>query len=212
MVATYAEAIRKRQPRGPYAVAGYSYGAAVAFEIAKLLESQGERVDFVGSIDMPPRLDHVVDGVECAVNLAFFLSLIDRQQAVELPQQLRASPAGDPCVALIRMAPPQRLVELDIDLPKFRAWTALAYALLKIARPYMPAGTVESVTVFAAQPLRGTREAWLNDQLKGWDDFSRVAARYVEVPGEHHAIMGPKHVAGFQKLLRTELDRAMGDK
>src|SRR5439155_497121 len=46
MVSTYVSAIRSRQPHGPYAVAGYSYGGAVAFEIAKVLESKGERAAF----------------------------------------------------------------------------------------------------------------------------------------------------------------------
>jgi acyl-CoA synthetase (AMP-forming)/AMP-acid ligase II len=54
MVATYVRAIRAKQPKGPYAVAGYSYGGAVAFEIAKVLQAQGERVDFVGSFNLPP--------------------------------------------------------------------------------------------------------------------------------------------------------------
>jgi len=49
MVFSYADAIRQRQPRGPYAVAGYSYGAPVAFEIAKVLESRGEHVAFVAA-------------------------------------------------------------------------------------------------------------------------------------------------------------------
>ncbi len=57
MVETYVAAIRKRQPHGPYAVAGYSFGGAVAFEIAKVLEAAGERVDFVGSFNLPRTSD-----------------------------------------------------------------------------------------------------------------------------------------------------------
>ena len=77
MVGSYVEAIRARQPHGPYAVAGYSYGGAVAFEIAKLLEAEGERVDFVGNFNLPPHIKYrmeELDFVEGAVNLAFFLS------------------------------------------------------------------------------------------------------------------------------------------
>lgn len=211
LVLTYASAIRKRQPHGPYALAGYSYGAPVAFEIAKLLESQGERVAFVGSIDMPPSHNEVVDTVACAVNLAFFLSLIDMKQALELPEQLRAAaPEQDPCARLVQIAPPERLAELDIDEAKFRAWAALTYALLVVARPYVPSGAVESMTVFYAHPLHGTKQQWLDNELKRWDAFSRAPARYIDVPGEHHVIMGPKHVGSFQAALRSEIDRAMG--
>ena len=213
MVSTYVSAIRSRQPHGPYAVAGYSYGGAVAFEIAKVLESQGERAAFVGSFNLPPHIKYrmdELDEVEGAVNLAFFLALIDKQQADELPAKLRAaSPVQDPCEYLIRNAPRERLVELDLDLAKFTAWAGLAQSLLTLGRSYVPSGAVESMTVFYAHPLRGTKENWLNNEIKRWDDFTRSPNRYVDVAGEHYTLMGPKHVASFQGVLRAELDRAL---
>jgi acyl-CoA synthetase (AMP-forming)/AMP-acid ligase II/thioesterase domain-containing protein len=213
MVSTYVNAIRSRQRHGPYAVAGYSYGGAVAFEIAKVLESQGERVAFVGSFNLPPHIKYrmdELDEVEGAVNLAFFLALIDKQQADELPAKLRAAlPVQDPCEYLIRNAPRERLVELDLDLAKFTAWAGLAQSLLTLGRSYVPSGAVESMTVFYAHPLRGTKENWLNNEIKRWDDFTRSPNRYVDVAGEHYTLMGPKHVASFQGVLRAELDRAL---
>lgn len=213
MVSVYVEAIRKRQPHGPYAVAGYSYGGAVAFEIAKVLEAQGERVDFIGSFNLPPHIKYrmdELDPVEGAVNLAFFLSLIDKKQAEELPLRLRETAPDDFCTQLIRIAPPERLVELDLDLAKFTAWAGLAQSLLTLGRSYVPSGTVESMTVFYAIPLRGTKENWLNNELRRWDDFTRSQNRYIDVAGEHYTLMGPKHVATFQAVLRAELDRALG--
>jgi acyl-CoA synthetase (AMP-forming)/AMP-acid ligase II/thioesterase domain-containing protein len=215
MVATYVEAIRQRQPHGPYAIAGYSYGGAVAFEIAKVLESQGEQVPFIGSFNLPPHIKYrmdELDPVEGAANLAFFLSLIDKKQLEELPAQIRAEPNTDPCAYLINIAPPERLAELDLDLPKFRAWADLAQSLLTLGRSYTPSGFVDSMTVFYAIPLRGTKENWLNNELRRWDDFTRSPNRYIDVPGEHYTLMGPKHVAKFQAVLRSELDRALNGK
>jgi thioesterase domain-containing protein len=210
MVFSYADAIRRRQPRGPYAVAGYSYGGPVAFEIAKVLESRGEHVAFVGSIDMPPQLLYLYDAVGCAVNLAYLLSLIDEKQAEELPNQLRsAKPAQDPCEYLMRLAPEQRITELDLDLPRFRVWAGVAQSLLSLGKSHRPSGRVESVTVFYAHPLCGTKEDWLQSQLKRWDDFTRAPNRYIEVEGRHHTLMDHKHVATFQVVLRTEIDRAL---
>jgi len=54
VVRTYVEAIRRRQPKGPYAIAGYSMGASISFEIAKCLIAQGERIEFLGCIDGQP--------------------------------------------------------------------------------------------------------------------------------------------------------------
>jgi thioesterase domain-containing protein/acyl carrier protein len=54
IVRTYVGAIRARQPRGPYVIAGYSMGGSIAFEIAKELVDVGERIAFLGCIDGQP--------------------------------------------------------------------------------------------------------------------------------------------------------------
>ncbi|MFD8386040.1 AMP-binding protein [Streptomyces sp. NPDC059679] len=214
MVATYVEAIRATQPHGPYAVAGYSYGGAVAFEIAKELEAQGERVDFVGSFNLPPhiksRMDEL-DFIETATNLAFFLDLINKKQSLDLPGQLRGLPKEEQLAHFLTIAPQGRLAELDLDLDKFTAWAELANGLTDLGRSYTPAGTTRSMTVFYAIPLRGTKEDWLDNELRRWDEHTTEANRYIDVPGEHYTLMGPQHVATFQAILRRELDRALGD-
>jgi thioesterase domain-containing protein len=214
MVEQYVAAIRRRQPHGPYAVAGYSYGAAVAFEIAKVLESQGERVDFVGSFNLPPHIKYrmrELDFTETATNLAMFLELIGKQAAATLPAQLRSEPRPRQLARLLALAPPGRCAELDLDLSKFAAWAELAYGLTMLGRSYEPTGKVAAVAVFYAIPLRGAKQAWLDDQLRRWDQHSRGENHYIDVPGEHYTLMGPRHVPAFQAILRRELDRALAD-
>ncbi|MFC4855883.1 alpha/beta fold hydrolase [Actinophytocola glycyrrhizae] len=214
MVQCYVRAIRAEQPAGPYAIAGYSYGGAVAFEIAKALEAMGERVDFVGIFNLPPHIQdrmHELDFTEGAVNLASFLSLISREQAAELPRKLRQSLPDRRMQLeyLVRVAPEQRLAELDLTVDKFAAWVDLAQSMVGLGRDYTPSGTVRSVSVFYAIPLRGTKEDWLRTQLRAWDDFTREPNRYLDVPGEHYTLMGAEHVRTFQSILRGELDRAL---
>ena len=47
LVTEYLNLIRSRQPRGPYRVAGYSFGGIVGFEIASRLHALGESVKLV---------------------------------------------------------------------------------------------------------------------------------------------------------------------
>ncbi len=47
----YLKEIKSIQPKGPYLLGGYSFGANVAFEIARILEDQGDVVDILFVID-----------------------------------------------------------------------------------------------------------------------------------------------------------------
>ncbi len=51
MASFYIRLIKKIQPHGNYALGGASFGATVAFEMAKQLESIGEKIDFIAMFD-----------------------------------------------------------------------------------------------------------------------------------------------------------------
>jgi thioesterase domain-containing protein len=51
MVDAYLDAIRSLQKAGPFAIAGYSFGGLIAFEMARRLSEQGEEVDFLGLLE-----------------------------------------------------------------------------------------------------------------------------------------------------------------
>lgn len=209
MVSCYVQAIRGRQPAGPYAIAGYSYGGAVAFEIAKALEAQGQQVGFVGIINLPPHIKarmNELDFTEGALHLALFLDLLSPLQVDELATPIRGLPPGRQLDTIMAAASPRRLAELDLDRAGFAAWVDLAQSLIKAGRSYEPSGSIASATVFYATPLRGTKQAWLDQELRQWDDFTRGNTRYLEVPGEHYTLMNSHHVGTFQHILRTELN------
>ena len=51
MAALYEKEIRRVQPRGPYFLGGYCMGGTIAFEIARQIEAQGERVALLALFD-----------------------------------------------------------------------------------------------------------------------------------------------------------------
>ena len=55
MAAHYISEIRSLQPQGPYFIGGYSFGGAVAFEMARQLRERGEDVAFLALLDTYPR-------------------------------------------------------------------------------------------------------------------------------------------------------------
>jgi thioesterase domain-containing protein len=51
MAAVHLESVRSRQPKGPYLLGGFCNGALVAYEIARQLHAEGEKVDLLILID-----------------------------------------------------------------------------------------------------------------------------------------------------------------
>lgn len=69
----YLVALRRHQPRGPYYLAGWSFGGLVAYEMARYLQSQGETVALLAIIDCkacvsePRTLGRLVSGAQHAL-------------------------------------------------------------------------------------------------------------------------------------------------
>lgn len=51
MASVYLQEIKSKQPKGPYVLAGYSFGGTLAFEIARQLLAQNEQVEKIFIID-----------------------------------------------------------------------------------------------------------------------------------------------------------------
>src|SRR5262249_53295142 len=51
VAAEYVRAMRTVQPHGPYCIGGTCEGARIAFEMTRILESEGETVDLLAIID-----------------------------------------------------------------------------------------------------------------------------------------------------------------
>ncbi|MBK1990596.1 AMP-binding protein [Sphaerospermopsis aphanizomenoides BCCUSP55] len=51
MATHYIQQIRTIQPQGPYFLGGYSFGGVVAYEMARQLQKQGEKVSFLAMLD-----------------------------------------------------------------------------------------------------------------------------------------------------------------
>ncbi|KAG1824782.1 atromentin synthetase [Suillus subaureus] len=209
MVSCYAAAVKRTQATGPYAIAGYSYGGVVAFEVAKQLEAMGEEVKFVGLINIPPHIAdrmHEIDWTGGMLNLSYFLGLVSKHDANDLAPALRPMTRKEQLEVVWKLSPPDRLVELQLTPEKLDHWVDIAGSLIECGKDYNPSGSVSAVDVFYAIPLRGSKSDWLNNQLKPWSGFSRGEPSYTDVPGQHYTLMDFDHVPQFQKIFRGRLE------
>ncbi|KAG2356634.1 atromentin synthetase [Suillus spraguei] len=218
MVSCYATAAKRIQPKGPYAIAGYSYGGAVAFEVAKRLEAMGEEVKFFAPINIPPNISHrmrELDWTAALLNLAAFLGFLSRFDVDDLHPSVKMLTRQEQLEFVWKLSPPERIVELQLTLEKLDKWTDVAISLINCGVDYIPTGSVSAVDVFYTTAFAGSNVDWLNNQLKpwtgwsrgeAWSGFSRSEVAYTLVPGEHTTLMDLEYVPQFQKIFRSRLE------
>ncbi|BCR87540.1 putative NRPS-like protein biosynthetic cluster [Aspergillus chevalieri] len=212
VASTYHTAIKQKQPEGPYALAGYSYGSMLAFEVGKLLESNCDKVSFLGSFNLPPHIKtrmRQLDWKECLLHLSYFLDLMTEAHARKLAAELRGATREQAMAKVMEDADQDRLFELALSPEALNKWATLAFALQSMAVDYDPSGSIASMDVFYCIPLAvvaSSKEQWRNEHLSKWVDFTRSEPRFHEVGGAHYTMLGPEHVFNFQKTLRAALD------
>ncbi|KAK2755892.1 putative NRPS-like protein biosynthetic cluster [Arachnomyces sp. PD_36] len=208
---TYYKHIKLTQPTGPYAIAGYSFGAMIGFEVAKILESNGDEVKFVGSFNLPPHIRermHQLDWIEAGINLSYFLELITEEYAHEISPAMHRLSHSEVLDHIFSCAPPGRLQELSLTKEKMNNWISLAHKMQEAALEYEPSGSVVCIDVFHAIPLKlvaKDRTDWVENKLSKWADFSRTQPQMHQVDGAHYTMMAPEHIVSFQKILRNAL-------
>ncbi|CAL5868905.1 uncharacterized protein PFLUO_LOCUS3132 [Penicillium psychrofluorescens] len=220
MVDAYRGAIQRVQPVGPYAIAGYSYGGTVAFEIAKQLRQDGFAIPFLAVFDQPPHIkERMRHGgwADVLLTLARFFDLLPSAEAeATVVAQLRAVGGGleddtdkDQLVdLLLASASDHRLEEFGLDKSRLATWTSLALNSHTIAREYEPQGCVPTLEVLYGQPIEAvasTKRDWLEQKLSRWTHFVDDV-QFHEVPGHHYTLLAPEHVGAFYRILRARME------
>ncbi|KAK4041314.1 hypothetical protein C8A01DRAFT_34617 [Parachaetomium inaequale] len=212
---TYRAAIKKRQPHGPYAIAGYSFGGMVAFEVGKLLEAEGDEVAYCGSWNLPPHIKFRMRELlwdECVIHLFYFVGLMDEATAYTHKTQLcefnKQGRRLDAIRYLRQHSDAARWDELGLSEEYYLLWVGLASNMQGLAVDYEPSGTVKSMDIFVADPLSHVakdRKDWIETRLSAWKDFVRTEVRFHDVQGAHYTMLNPEYVANFAETLRRVL-------
>ena len=170
MAEAYLEAVKARQPGGPYHLCGYSFGGLVAFEMARRLAEAGDEVGLVGLFDTStspvtwplavwPRF--VRGRISCLARGAWGLLRGRGTRAAGLPGLTAAAPAG-----MLRVA---------------------TSAVIAAAR-YRPGVYAGTLTLFAP----AGRDPALPSPEAIWRRHAR-AVEVVPLPGAHLTMLGPAH-------------------
>jgi len=205
----YAELVRSVHPDGPYLLGGWSFGGAVALEIARLLTEAGAEVESVVMIDtMLPKTwgEESYRGL-----LQLFILDLAGMAGPAAPQF--APPDGlDPealeeaageTIAKAGLAPGMPLEELRVRMRVYAA-------NMRAVRPYRPERYEGRVVLIRAadNPVVG------DEVYEAWHRACPLLEQRT-VPGDHHSLLLPPRLAGLAAALNQALRQAApgsGDK
>ncbi|MDE1182311.1 acetoacetate--CoA ligase [Paraburkholderia sp.] len=207
MAASYVEQMRTVQPSGPYAIAGYSFGGLIAFEIAQQLRQAGEQIELLFMLDtyveeellpLPARMRHRWGIVNKQWRKLRSVS------AKELPSLVRRAMVSASDRARMRAGVPVlRPDEFTATLPpvlrRVRETMGAAMANYK-PRPY-DASPIVYVRARTPMQERG-------DPLLLWRRIARAGLKIAEISGDHADMIGEPTV----QLVAAVLDEGLGER
>jgi thioesterase domain-containing protein len=207
MAARYLTAIRDVQPQGPYALAGYSLGGVVAFEMAHQLRARGEEVSLLALIDTwwsvmrrPSLLDDHLDGGSADLLLAL---------AQEMKRPLSEDGQGgrgqdERLLALLPRAQDAGIVPVPLGAADLRRYLAVIGAHRRAVLHYAPRVYAGPLTLFRSDSSR----AGSSDPTLGWNDLTTGPLEILDVAASHQGMVLEPAVRTLADQLSACLERA----
>ena len=190
MAAHYIKEIRRVQPEGPYVLGGYSFGGAIAFEMAQQLSAEGE--DRITVVLFDTQCEPPVgtgDAPEVAPALLSVLAELFRTPASQLPDHFWRI-ATVPIRAIRRRL---HVARLPRNIKRVRK------ACLQASRNYTPRCYPGRVILFRSnhKPLGQSR-----DPRQGWTTYAAKGLEIYEIQGNHENILLEPQVRSVAKHLK----------
>jgi thioesterase domain-containing protein len=208
----YVGSLREFQPEGPYMLGGWSRGGVLAFEMARQLEAQGQRVDLLALLDSvvpaPDARTRKADEVSLMLSLGAHMGL--SLGHLTAPDGLPSGLTFDErLAALLDRAKADGLVPSDIGLEQVRGLYELFRNNVRALGEYVPGRYAGGVTVIRAddRPAAGGHEA---DPTEGWGGLAGGGVEIYRVPGNHFSIVRRPHVGALAGQLEICIRRSTG--
>ena len=199
MAAAYVEAVRKRQPQGPYHIAGWSLGVVIAYEMGQQLKTMGHEVAFLGMLDQGPYLpdDEPEDEAEMLVDM--FRRYFDLSV-----EQLRAMDSDERFKFVLKKAKKAKILPRFITQAMFKNYIHIIQAQTEAWRRYRHRPYPGKITVFVSDEHAEGEDQPLD---LGWKELARGGVDIFRVPGDHLSMMMDPQVHQLAEQIRKALQK-----
>ena len=212
MAARYIKAVKDIQAEGPYLLGGYSFGGHVAFEMARQLRQQGQRVDMLAIFDTTvPAIISQMPQDEASLLTTVIMELLQdsaRKSAGEMYSELQTLTQDEQFTYAL-----QQVQAAKIELPDSPAsWLRLQVQIFRTRmhtiQHYHPEPYPGPIVLFRSSQVEefGDVRKELLDQFDyGWHELSRQVEVYT-IEGYHDTILLEPHVQALAEHLKFCLD------
>lgn len=200
MATHYIKEIRAFQPEGPYFIAGFSFGGAVAFEMARQLHAQGQKVALLALCDTrsPKLRENRLSFVESmCIRLSHLWQLEPQEKLNYIQSWVKWHMHKGDYKEFLRNQLPESLLNFDVLDANFQA-----------TKNYVPQVYSESVTLFRC---RVQDPKFSHDPQLGWGELVSGQLKIHDVPGDHDGMLREPRVRALAEKLKLCLDKAQAD-
>ncbi|MEV4125676.1 amino acid adenylation domain-containing protein [Nocardia sp. NPDC049707] len=190
----YCARIRRIQPVGPYTITGWSFGAAVAFEMTRQLEDTGERIELT-MIDPPMIEDQSTAAAALASQLARLMPWATVSVAESAITATAHLVAAERVSALVRC-----LASMDLGAEELALLERQVTMLLTNHRAlaqWHPVGEVAAIDLVVS---KATHVAGLVE-FELWCRHTRSSVRMEVVEGDHLSMMSGQGLDALRAIL-----------
>jgi len=196
--ARYIEAIREKQPHGPYFLGGWSIGGVLAFEMARQLQSQGQPVALLALMDsLAPveenknRVKH--DDVRLLADLA-------RAYNITLPRDsaIGSLSSEDLIKYAAELAEKEHVLPEGVGTRWIRQLLRLHQQTITDLLNYRPKIYAGQITLFCAK-RNASYDVPLDD--RGWGRLSAQPVDIYAAQGDHHSMLADPHAQTLARQL-----------
>lgn len=187
MAADYVVAIREIQPKGPYLLGGWSFGASVAFEMIRILEAEGETVSLLLMIDAPAPTANV-----CKENdFEFLMDRIPHYYGTNLDDLDLEKSTEEKVEYLLEEVKLTGLFAPDIDKDYAKHWLRMYKHHNQIVALYVPDGSINTKTVFIKPSEEVPFDAQMGNPSVAWEPFINAEYIVLDGAGNHFSMVSP---------------------
>lgn len=209
MAAGYVAAVRAVQPRGPYRLAGWSFGGLVAFEMARQLAEAGEGASHLFLLDswlaasapVDQRLaDQALEGQ--VIPPGIVAGLVERMARMAPTLDLGGLDGLAPRArleSLLDLATKAALAEVEAELELWLRVAGMLDADIRLAQAYRGGPYAGPVTLLRASEVPGGA-----DPAPAWQALAPTVQVH-DLPGDHFSLLAPENVGAVATVIAQEL-------